>query len=314
MKSRDELNQIDKLLCIWEAEVHHGNADNRNDGSTVSEKIAEKVLNIVYGYELKNLNTKTAKYPAIDLGDTNEGIAFSITSRKDKDKVKEDLEKFYSNGELEKYPKGIRFLFIHRDKEIIIPYKPTLKKYKWFYKEDHLLSLLELGRIIKQLDDEKFQKVKKILEDEFYYFISDRSVQDIEDKISSLNSQRNNFSYQERYLQDGRGNYLKGTQLLKEWVIHIFNDLNDISTIVSFYHFINPFLSDLNDILINIEKIEDNNEKERLYQKAWHVYNPLKYIFSKFINHGVNKRYDGGKFFINYINRIEENFSENSFS
>lgn len=42
---------------------------NLNDISIISEDFFAKVLNLVYSFDLKNLNNEKSNYPGIDIGD-----------------------------------------------------------------------------------------------------------------------------------------------------------------------------------------------------------------------------------------------------
>jgi hypothetical protein len=63
------------------------------DLNKFSEDFIKEVLNVCYGYALKNLNKNRSNEPGLDLGDDRESIAFQITSVATSQKVNETLRK-----------------------------------------------------------------------------------------------------------------------------------------------------------------------------------------------------------------------------
>lgn len=71
------------------------------------------IFKIVFGYknleELDTLN-KTTNYPAIDIGDEKEGIAFQITVQKDSQKIKDTIELFLKKELYKKYSRLVIYV------------------------------------------------------------------------------------------------------------------------------------------------------------------------------------------------------------
>lgn len=63
------------------------------DLNKFSEDFFAKLLNKVYGYNLKNLNGSRSNEPGLDIGDELESIAFQVTSQATSAKVNNTLEK-----------------------------------------------------------------------------------------------------------------------------------------------------------------------------------------------------------------------------
>jgi hypothetical protein len=57
------------------------------------EDFIKEVLNICFGYDLKNLNADRVNEPGLDLGDTTRKIAFQVTSTNTLDKITSTLKK-----------------------------------------------------------------------------------------------------------------------------------------------------------------------------------------------------------------------------
>ena len=95
MDAREKLlGSIEERLTVYANWVNQGGGI-RSDGA---EYLYCDLLNEAFGYELKNMNRIRDNFPAIDLGDAEEGLAVQVTSTGDADKVKKTLKRFYDHG------------------------------------------------------------------------------------------------------------------------------------------------------------------------------------------------------------------------
>lgn len=92
MEIEDKINDISTNLSILIYQVKLKNKANLNDINTLLETAFKEILNIIYDYNLINLNNKYL-YPAIDLGDESAKIAFQVTSEKSIQKIKDTIKK-----------------------------------------------------------------------------------------------------------------------------------------------------------------------------------------------------------------------------
>lgn len=74
------------------------------DLNVAAEHFYKELLNKIFQYELKNLNTYAPNTPAIDLGDEKSGVAFQVTAERRSEKIQRTIDKFASNGLSAKYP------------------------------------------------------------------------------------------------------------------------------------------------------------------------------------------------------------------
>lgn len=81
------------------------------DHHIIMEDVACKLLNLVYGWQLVNLNHRIKNHPAIDLGDENKRIAVQVTSDGTRRKISETLQKFKQHNFGQKYDWLI--IFVH---------------------------------------------------------------------------------------------------------------------------------------------------------------------------------------------------------
>jgi tetratricopeptide (TPR) repeat protein len=166
-----EFEHLKKLLSVWEVEINFSNRNNENNINVYSEDLVAKLLNLAYGYNLKNLNPDKTNHEAIDLGDLRAGIAFQVSSTCKKGKIDETLEKFKKNKHDEKYPNGLYIFFL---KLKIDKYKPETKE-RWLRENqfDAGKQIMDLNTFYvktKELFNEKrkhYDAILQVLEEEF---------------------------------------------------------------------------------------------------------------------------------------------------
>ncbi|MDQ1354369.1 MAG: hypothetical protein QG657_4678, partial [Acidobacteriota bacterium] len=110
----DDFSRLETLISRWAVEMGLHAKSGSTDKNKYSEYIAAQLLNAAFSFQLKIL---PKNHPAVDLGDPVNGIAFSITSRTDADKIRSDLQTFKDKNLLAVYPGGIRFLLLVDKKE-----------------------------------------------------------------------------------------------------------------------------------------------------------------------------------------------------
>ena len=74
------LKNVAESLALLSREVSILNAVNLYDINIVAEDFFPGLLNLIYGYELKNANYLEKNAPAIDLVDPKNRIAVQVTS------------------------------------------------------------------------------------------------------------------------------------------------------------------------------------------------------------------------------------------
>lgn len=98
------LNREEALkVCIRYLETYRKYLEEMNkfflyDGAKLSEDFYAFLLNLIYDLELVNLNEIRVNFPAIDLGDRKNRIAYQITTNLNQSKTDETIEKFEEYG------------------------------------------------------------------------------------------------------------------------------------------------------------------------------------------------------------------------
>ena len=75
-----------KKLSWLKSYVEINNTINLTDINICSEDFFADLLNLIYGYDLKNLNALQKNYSGIDLGDIKNRVCVQITSNKTNNK------------------------------------------------------------------------------------------------------------------------------------------------------------------------------------------------------------------------------------
>ncbi len=93
---------------------------NLHDCSVISENFFSQLLNIVYGYELKNINLIEHNATAIDLYDSKSRVSVQVTSTKTLSKVKDCLKKFREKELYKDYDKLFIYILTKKQKSYSI--------------------------------------------------------------------------------------------------------------------------------------------------------------------------------------------------
>lgn len=101
---------IINTLTTMTSGVANENAVGFFDSNRAAQDFFVGLFDLMFGY--KNLDDldiahDTTSFPAVDIGDSTEGIAIQITSRTDREKITHTLETFIKNGLQETYPRLI---------------------------------------------------------------------------------------------------------------------------------------------------------------------------------------------------------------
>ncbi|AUY09419.1 SMEK domain-containing protein [Aeromonas sp. ASNIH2] len=105
MKRMEYQQRIIKALSWLRAEVEYNNCVSLTDINHGAEDFYCGLLNLVYGYNLKNINIIEPNAAAIDLGDEIRKIAIQVTSTSTLVKTKHTVDKFIEKGLFRKFDK-----------------------------------------------------------------------------------------------------------------------------------------------------------------------------------------------------------------
>ncbi|PZR29155.1 MAG: hypothetical protein DI535_03840 [Citrobacter freundii] len=163
----EELKQVRRHLAFWISEIKLANASAFYDINKVSEGIAQQLLNIIFDYQLKDLNRQKINFPGIDLGDEQHcKLAFQVTSSINRGKINQTIDAFKLYNLYQSYSSGLKFFVVNNRKNI----KPFIVDDLNFDSARDVLFAEDLMDSIFDLyytDQTRFQKAKAFLAREF---------------------------------------------------------------------------------------------------------------------------------------------------
>ncbi len=261
----DELKEVRRYIGIWITEVSLANAQTFFDINIISESLAQQLLNLIFGYELNDLNRLELNYPSIDLGDTKDAkIAFQVTSSISKSKINKTIESFIKNNFDKKYINGIKFFVLGRRKKmshLIVSEVNFNSKRDVLFVEDIINEIASLY----YKDHATFQKIKSFLAYQFSgnittniggNFTSRESVSTIRSEIIVLEIDKIKEEYYEKEFEwQTRKQVLKklnrfldhSNEHIAERIFYFIDDIYDLRGETEF----RQKASDIKDILFN---------------------------------------------------------------
>jgi hypothetical protein len=113
----DLINKITTYSARFVVEVEGFNAASQYHINIHAESFLIPVLNEIYGLQLENLNsTQRKNFPAVDLADFKNRVAFQITATSSLDKIKSTLESFKKHNLSEHF--DVLYFYIITEKQL----------------------------------------------------------------------------------------------------------------------------------------------------------------------------------------------------
>ncbi|ARF48317.1 SMEK domain-containing protein [Pantoea stewartii] len=164
IKSMDYLSVITSGLAYLSKCVEARASINLNDINIHSENFYKEFFNLIYGYELNNLNSITKNSTSIDLADENKKLCFQVTCTNTIDKIKNTVDKFINEKLHEKYD-TLKVLILTKKKDYNTKDYGKEGIYNFNIKEG-VIDYRDVLRHIQNLPTEKQYEVKCFLERE----------------------------------------------------------------------------------------------------------------------------------------------------
>lgn len=157
------LKNIAESLALLSKEVTILNAVNLYDINIVAEDFFPKLLNLIYGFDLKNANYLEKNAPAIDLFDPKNRIAVQVTSDNTSTKIKHTIKEFNKNQSYKLYDRLLILILTHK-KSYTADFD-TQGKFR-FEKRRDILDVEDVIKDIRKLDTEQIQSISSYLSEE----------------------------------------------------------------------------------------------------------------------------------------------------
>ena len=159
MNRVDYQKKIIKWLGWLKNEVELNNSLNLTDINRGAEDFYCGLLNLVYGYNLKNINILDLNAAAIDLGDSEKRIAIQVTSTSALAKTKYTVEKFIEKNLYEQFDKLLILNIVRKSNHEA----PTVGGVEYFL--DTKTDIIDVEDLIKKItSDPDLQRLKAIVD------------------------------------------------------------------------------------------------------------------------------------------------------
>ena len=162
-KSQSQFKDIIMYLSILKYLIKSRSKANLFDTNKGAETFFITILNIIYGYDLINLNKIQYNYPAIDLGDKANGVCIQVTSSNDSNKIKDTIDKFIQHDLFNDYKRLI--ILVLSDKKNYTTEFITQNVFT-FSKDSDIIDIDDLLKEIEELVSFKLNKLHAYIKDE----------------------------------------------------------------------------------------------------------------------------------------------------
>jgi len=169
MNQQKSLIRIAELLSRFKIQTNILNSNAQLDINIIAEDILIPILNITYNCSLTNAkySENDTKFPAIDLIDRHNKIAFQITSTSTIRKVRKTIEGIVKNNFHNQFDNFYIYIITQKqksyDKTVLLEATKGLFKFT----EKNVLDERDLYQKIASLPFEDITKVEKLLEKQF---------------------------------------------------------------------------------------------------------------------------------------------------
>lgn len=174
------LKNIVDSLSLLSKRVELLNAVNLYDINIIAEDFYADLLNLIYGYKLRNANFLVKNAPAIDLIDKGNKITYQVTSDSTSTKIKHTINEYIINKSYEEYDQ--LYILILTKKKSYTTVFDTHGKFN-FDTSKHIIDVKDLVKYIRGLKTDKIKNISDFLEKEFcekYYTIKETQASEID--------------------------------------------------------------------------------------------------------------------------------------
>ena len=180
------LKEVAKSLALLSNEVTILNAINLYDINIVAEDFFPGLLNLIYGYQLKNANDLEKNAPAIDLYDEVNKIAIQVTSDSSSKKIYHTIEEFNKNKSYINYDRLV-VLILTQKKKYTTAFDTDGNFV--FDKAKDIWDVEDLMKDVRKLDTEQIKEISNYLSKELcdkYYAVKATQASEIDTIIDLI--------------------------------------------------------------------------------------------------------------------------------
>ena len=154
------IKEINVILSVWVTSIRLNTSINYTDANIDAENVACGLLNLVYGWNLVNLNNYQMNYPGVDLGDIDAKVCVQVTSERNSRKIRATIEKVDRNNLSELF-QTLYIFCLTVDNDIS---KADIKsKTMSFSVKDNVITISTIVKRIATLNETIIKNIKKYL-------------------------------------------------------------------------------------------------------------------------------------------------------
>lgn len=169
------IEKIEKRLREVAVKIKENNKMNLTDINVICEEIFGKILNNLFDYNLISMSAEVSgNFIAVDLIDYNNRIAFQVTSRNEREKIINTIEKFNKSG-LSKEVDYLKILILDDEEHNYnAPEEVVLSNGKKFSFKNDVYNFGKIIKLIEEKDNKENCFIIKIYDDINMVFDSGR--------------------------------------------------------------------------------------------------------------------------------------------
>lgn len=167
LKSGKLIENIIQNLTIFKIEIQSNSKLGLNNQHIHAENFLKNILNIIFDWKLESLNSGTSNFPGLDLGDSENSVAFQITGDNSSHKINKTLDSVKKEKHYLKYKKIYVFVLSKKQKKYTLA-QGNKTEFQFDEKTD-IIDFDFLFQKIKDLDIAKLEKLDNLISKEFPY-------------------------------------------------------------------------------------------------------------------------------------------------
>ena len=165
-------SSIKNNLSSYVTAIKIDNKVGYQDANRDAEDVFCFILNVIFDYELINLNKIENNFPGIDLGDVKKRISVQVTSDNSRSKISDTLEIFLRKDYINSFDRLI-ILIIGEKLNYSFPFKSGALS---FDPKRDIIGLTELMIEINKLSEEKLQKILEYIDHSIFFETSEKDI------------------------------------------------------------------------------------------------------------------------------------------
>lgn len=166
-------SNINNKLTWYVDTIRNDNVNGYQDANRDAEDVFCYILNVIYDYQLENLNKKIENnFSGIDLGDDKNRISVQVTSDNSSKKIKNTLKSFLCKNYIDSYDRLIILIIGEK-----LKYKTNFNSGSLsFDPKKDIIGKKELMIEINKLPEEKLQKISEYIDHMILFGISEKDI------------------------------------------------------------------------------------------------------------------------------------------